>query len=243
MDHLFILSAATLAAGFLRGITGFGFALAAVPLYSLSVSPLQAVIVAQVLQFAAVPTDIAQHHRSADRRALGFLCVGALVFTPIGVYLATRLPADAMRLAIAVVVLLGLAALLGRITIREGRTPAITAGALAGLLGGLAAMPGPPAIAYFIGRGASKVASRASLLLFFGFTAAIALTTLAIGSDELHWDMLLVLAAAYPALLLGNWAGTMLFRRLGEGHYRSAALAVLFLSAIMTGAKGLAGLI
>ncbi|MFW2587333.1 sulfite exporter TauE/SafE family protein [Sagittula sp. SSi028] len=243
MTDLTVLAAATLAAGFLRGVTGFGFALAAVPFYSLSVPPLQAVILAQMLQIAAAPTDVVANWRHLDRRALGLLCAGAIVCTPLGAYFATRLDADVMRLAIAVVVLLGLFALLAKLRIPEGRIPAIAAGGIAGLLGGLAAMPGPPAVAYFLGRGADKATSRASLLLFFAFTASIALASLALGADVLSWAMLWQAAAMYPLMLAGTWAGTLLFRRLGDGHYRSAALGVLFLSAILTGVKGLGGLL
>ena len=240
---LVLLSAATLAAGFLRGVTGFGFALAAVPLYSLSVSPIEAVILAQLLQIAASPTDILHNHRHVDTKALRWLCLGALIFTPIGASLATRLPPDVMRLTIAVVVLLGLAALIAKVNIREGRGPAIAAGAVAGLLGGLAAMPGPPAVTYFLGRGGDNRTRRASLLMFFSFTAVIALTTLAIGSDVLRWGMLLTGLASYPALLAGTWLGTRLFLSLGDGHYRVAALGVLLVSAVLTGIKGLSGLI
>lgn len=241
MPDIAILAAATLAAGFLRGVTGFGFALAAVPFYSMIIPPLQAVILAQMLQIAAAPVDIRQVYRHVDRRALGLLCAGALVCTPVGAYFALRLPADILRLTIAVVVLIGLLALLTKMSIRDGRGPAMIAGAVAGLLGGLAAMPGPPAVAYFLGRGADKRVSRASLLLFFAFTACVALGSLAIGADVLRWDMVWRAAGAWPMMILGTMLGTRLFERLGEGHYRSAALAVLFLSAILTGAKGLAG--
>lgn len=242
MDALLALSAATLAAGFLRGVTGFGFALAAVPLYSLSVPPLHAVVMAQMLQIAATPMDIRQNHRHVDRQALARLCAGALVFTPVGAYFAARLPPDVMRLAIAAAVLLGLAVLLSRVKVRDGRGPAVIAGGLAGLLGGLAAMPGPPAVAYFLGRDAGKAASRASLLLFFSFTAVVALAALAIGSRSLSWEMLLGAALCFPAMVAGNRLGAALFRRLGEGHYRYAALGVLLVSALLTGAKGLEGL-
>jgi uncharacterized membrane protein YfcA len=243
MPDIVILAAATLAAGFLRGVTGFGFALAAVPLYSLSVPPLQAVILAQMLQIAAAPVDFMQVRRHVDRRALGLLCAGALVFTPVGAFFALRLPADVLRLAIAVVVLMGLVALLARFTVPGGRVATMIAGAMAGLLGGLAAMPGPPAVAYFLGRGTDRRVSRASLLLFFAFTACMALGSLALASDVLRWEMLTRAAAAWPLMILGTWAGTRLFERLGDGHYRIAALAVLFVSALLTGAKGLAGLL
>ncbi|WP_289034542.1 sulfite exporter TauE/SafE family protein [uncultured Roseibium sp.] len=241
MNEIMVLFVATLAAGILRGLTGFGFALAAVPLFSLRIDPLQAVFLAQILQVAAAPTDIYHNHRNVDREALTLLCAGALVVTPIGAYFATRLPPDAMRLAIAIVVLLGLIALLSKVKIRGGRGPVLAAGATAGLLSGLAAMPGPPAVAYFLGSGIGKVESRASLLLFFAFAAVIALFSLAIGSDVMGWHLLLSAAIGYPAMLTGTWLGEHLFHRLGDGHYRVAAITVLFISALLTGAKGLSG--
>lgn len=237
------LAAATFSAGFLRGITGFGFALAAVPLFSLSISPVHAVILAQILQIAAAPLDLYRHHNSLDRSALMPLCAGAVLLTPIGAVCATQLAPDVMRLAIALVVLFGLAALLFNLRIPVGRGPAVAAGAMAGLLGGLAAMPGPPAVAYFLGRGLDKSTSRASLLLFFAFTAALALLSIAAGSDLLDWPLLVKGTLCYPALLAGTALGGLVFQRLGEGHYRMAALGVLFLSALVTGLKGLTGLL
>ncbi|MBT8153797.1 sulfite exporter TauE/SafE family protein [Epibacterium ulvae] len=243
MDHVFLLSAATFAAGFLRGVTGFGFALAAVPIYSLIVSPIFAVILAQILQVAAAPVDLVQNHKIIDRRALGLLILGSLPGVVVGALVATQLSPDLLRLVIAALVMLGLVALMAKIKLPGGRGPALVAGSCAGLLAGLAAMPGPPAVAYFLGRGTDKRVSRASLLVFFAFTALAALSFVALTSDVLEWSMGLSAALAYPALLLGTWAGTKLFERLGDGSYRTAALGVLLVSALLTGAKGLQGLL
>lgn len=57
-SDLLLMALAVFAAGVLRGVTGFGFAMAAVPLMSLVISPLQAVLTAQVLQAVAVPIDL-----------------------------------------------------------------------------------------------------------------------------------------------------------------------------------------
>lgn len=243
MGDIWVLFAATLAAGFLRGVTGFGFALAAVPIFSLVVTPIHAVVLAQMLQIAAAPVDIVANRRNIDRKSLALLCAGAVLLAPVGAYLATRLPPDVMRVTISAAVFLGLAALLLRVKVPAGRGPAIVAGAIGGLMGGLAGMSGPPAVAYFLGRGIGKDESRATLLLFFAFAAALALTALSIGSDAVTLVAFWGAVVSFPALMLGTWAGTWLFRRLGEGHYRTAALGVLFLSAMLSGIKGLTGLL
>lgn len=243
MEHVVLLSAATFAAGFLRGVTGFGFALAAVPIYSLIVPPIFAVVLAQILQVAAAPVDLVQNRKILDRRALRLLILGALPAVALGALLATRLSPDLLRLVIAGLVLMGLGALMADIKLPAGRRPALMAGACAGLLAGLAAMPGPPAVAYFLGRGTDKRVSRASLLVFFAFTALVALVFVALSSDVLSWAVAGAAALAWPALMAGTWAGSKLFERLGDGSYRRAALGVLLVSALMTGAKGVQGLL
>lgn len=243
MTALLLLAMATLLAAVLRGVTGFGFALAAVPIYSLGLPPIEAVILAQMLQILAAPGDVIANRGHIDRKALGLLCAGALVLTPVGAVLALRLDPDALRLAIAVVVLLGLAVLLTSVKVPDGTLPALAAGGIAGLLAGLAAMPGPPAVAYFLGRHADRRSARASLLLFFAFTAAVALTVLTLRTDILRWQMVGTAALLYPVMLGGTWIGARLFERMGDGQYRSAALGVMALSALLAGARGLSGLL
>lgn len=243
MDPILITPLAVLLAGFLRGVTGFGFALAAVPLLSLAQQPLFAVIVVQLLQIVVAPVDIVQHHRRIDMKALGLLFAGALIAAPVGAYVATRLDPNVLRIAVALFVLLGLLAILKKVVVPAGARPAVLAGALAGLLAGIAAMPGPPAVAYFLGRNADKAASRASLLVFFSGTALIVLTTMLLTSNAIVWEMLRAAALGFPALLIGNYLGTRLFHRLNDDSYRNLALAMLFISAFLTGLKGLQGLL
>jgi uncharacterized membrane protein YfcA len=243
MEHWIILPVATLAAGFLRGVTGFGFALAAVPLYSMVVPPQFAVIMVQILQIAVAPVDIYHNRKTIDRPALKLLFLGALIGAPLGAIFAAGLSPDVMRILIAIFVFIGLIAIAKKLTFRSGRRPAIIAGAIAGLLAGIAAMPGPAAVAYFLGTGADKATSRSSLLVFFAGTAVFVLTTVLLTSDIATLDMLYAAILSLPALLLGTYLGTLLFRRLGDGGYRMMALGVMFLTAVVTGAKGLEGLI
>lgn len=243
MGDLPLLLAAIFAAGFLRGVTGFGFALAAVPFISMVVPPLHAVIVVQILQLAMAPIDLAQNHKHIDRRSLTWLFAGAALVAPGAAMLATRLNPDVMRTAVALFVLLGLFAILREARIPAGRGPALSAGAMAGLMAGLAAMPGPPAVAYFLGRGTDKAVSRASLLVFFAGTAGFVLLTMMMTSQAVTWAIGKTALIGLPALLAGTMLGTKLFERLGDGSYRKAALAVLLISALMTGYKGLSGLL
>ncbi len=170
-----VISAAVFGAAVLRGLTGFGFALAAVPAMSFVVSPARAVCIAIVLQCLVGLRDVVTMRALLDRNALGLLSIGALLGTPLGILALTQLSADAMRGGLGLVVGAGLIALIARVELAPGRGPALGAGVLSGLFSGLAAMPGPPAIAYFLGRAAPAVTTRASLMVFFFLTSLMAL--------------------------------------------------------------------
>ncbi len=234
-----IICLAVFAAAILRGLTGFGFALAAVPAMSFVVSPARAVSIAIVLQCLIGMRDVVTMRAFLDRRALGLLSFGALVGTPIGVLALTHLSPAAMRIVLSLVVITGLVALVAKIRLAPGRGPALGAGVLSGLFSGLAAMPGPPAIAYFLGRGQSAVTTRASLMVFFFVTSAMTLPGLIV-ADRIDRDTALLAIIAFPALVIGTWAGGKIFARLGEGGYRTAALGLLALTALATGLRGLA---
>lgn len=237
-----IISFAVFGAAVLRGLTGFGFALAAVPAMSFVVSPARAVSIAIMLQCLVGLRDIVTMRALLDRRALMLMSAGAIVGTPIGIVALTQLSPDAMRVVLAVVVIIGLLALMAKIELPEGRGPAIGAGLLSGIFSGLAAMPGPPAVAYFLGRSAPAVNTRASLMVFFFLTSLMALPGLLI-ADRLDKDSALLALTAFPALLIGTWAGGKAFAHLGEGGYRTAAIGLLALTAIATGLKGIAAFI
>src|SRR5580700_3067784 len=89
---LFVLPCAFIAA-LLRGFTGFGFAIAAVPLLSLALPPARVVPLAVVLQVLASMVDLRAASRITDWRSLVWLSPGMVVGTPLGLWLLTRMSA------------------------------------------------------------------------------------------------------------------------------------------------------
>ncbi|PJE27632.1 hypothetical protein SAMN06297129_0418 [Pseudooceanicola antarcticus] len=242
MDQITLICTAVFAAAVLRGLTGFGFALAAVPALSLFLDPAQAVTIAILLQCMVGLRDLALMRKLVQFRALGLMGAGALIGTPLGIWGLTLLPADVMRLVLAGIVGIGLAALILKTRLPPGPGPAIGAGFASGLFSGLAAMPGPPAIAYFLGTETPAKQTRASLMVFFFLTSLIAMPGLWL-TGRLHAETFTQALIAFPALLIGTWAGGRAFEKLGEGGYRTAATALLGVTAAVTATRGLAGLL
>lgn len=228
----------------LRGIAGFGFALAAVPILSLVLPPFQAVTLAVLMQVIVGVHDIFSMHSNVHKPTLMRLCLGSLLGTPIGIFALAALSPDAARILIAAAVLGGLALLL-RYKPTEPRPHhglALFAGVASGAFSGLAAMPGPPAVAFYLGAGISAVQTRASLFLFFFVTALIATPGLIIAGGA-STQILALTVISIPALALGTKVGTEVFNRLDGDQYRQVAIGVMGLSAIIAGWRGLSGYI
>lgn len=231
-----------LASGMLRGLTGFGFAIAAVPLLSTVLSPRLAVAVAALLQLTVGIVNAPRAWRHADRASLAPLLAGAMIGTPLGMVALRLAPTGLSRLAVAAAALLALVAAwrgsrLGGSVV--GRRPA-AAGIVSGLLNGLAAMPGPPVVAHFLNAPVDPAAARASLTLYFAATAVFAVASgLVAGIIDGRAATLALICA--PLLLAGDWLGGRLFLAGGERVFRPVALMVLAAAAGVAAARGMAG--
>lgn len=87
-------------AGFFRGLTGFGFALAAVPLLTCFISPAQAAVTVILLQCFVGFRDIVILRSEIDRKSVRRLSIGAVVGTGPGIFLLTWLNQDVMRVSL-----------------------------------------------------------------------------------------------------------------------------------------------
>lgn len=229
---------------FLRGLAGFGFALAAVPIISLVLSPVEAVTIAILLQIVVGIRDSFTLYMDVHRPSLIRLSLGSIVGIPVGVLALTALSPDAARIMIAIAVLAGLILLLRyKPSASEPNGPlAVVAGLVAGIFTGLAAMPGPPAVAYYLGTSIAPKQMRASLLLFFFLTCMLTTPGLFL-KGALTESTLLLTALSIPSMALGTWCGTAAFNRLNSARYRQVAIAVMAVSALIAGARGIAAYI
>jgi uncharacterized membrane protein YfcA len=233
----------------IRGFTGFGFAIAAVPLLSLVLQPVDLVPAVLVLNMAAGAQQVHKLWSAADWLSVRWLLLGSLAGLPLGIALLTRLPADLMRFAIAAVVLFAVLALWGgfRFHTMPGRVTSLAVGALSGLLNGAAAMPGPPVILLYLSGPTAVAVGRASLVMFFFFSAAIG-TALAVAEGlitgpTLMLTALMLTALMLPALVLGNRLGDRGFDRSSPQAYRRVAFGSLLAIALIALVRSLAGIL
>lgn len=230
--------AVVLAGGFMRGFTGFGFAMAAVPLLALVIVPARAVPFVVLLQLLAGVWDWREARKRAHWASLPWLMAGALVGTPLGTLSLRAMNADWARLAIAGAVLLAVLLLARGLKIETlPKRPALAAiGLLAGVLNGVAAMPGPPVIVLYLASAVSVEVGRASLLIFFSVNNLIGAAS-AGTAGLIPPGSLVLAAAALPLLLVTQWLGRRVYLRASPARYRQVALIFLSALAALTAAR------
>lgn len=214
--------------GVLRGFTGFGFAVAAVPLLSLVIEPAEAVAIVALLQVAIGLTDIGDAWRKTDWPSLVPVAGAMAVATPLGFSLLLVLSGAGARLLIALTLILATVLILSgwRFRERPSRSVAVGVGLLSGIFNGLAAMPGPPVVAYYLGQRLDAARTRATLIVYFLMTATLALGA-AVLSGLIGYREIAAAIIGFPLLFAGGKIGERLFRQVGDGGYRRVATAAL----------------
>ncbi|HEX7928995.1 MAG TPA: sulfite exporter TauE/SafE family protein [bacterium] len=224
-----------MAGGFLRGISGFGAALGMVPLLAMVV-PTQSAVVTVVLTtlLTNIPMSYATRHE-ADWRTVAWISVGAAVGLLPGLWLLAHLPSNDLRRMVGVVVLAS-AALLAFAQPRKDALTApfrLAAGVVSGVLNGAVSLGGPPVVLYFLWTTATAETSRASFVAYFTVLQLAQLAALLVAGlitlDNLAWT-----AVVAPAMMLGTYAGSWVFRIGGHRHFRLIALVLLAITGLVT---------
>lgn len=223
------MAATILLANMLRAFTGFGFALAALPVLSLVLAPTTAVSLIVMLTLAVSIQSLGSYrHDIPIKNMVGMIAISA-IGTLFGTYLLLIFSPDMFRLLIGGTVMAAcfLLAKYKPAPHRAGGIFGLGSGLLSGLLNGALAIPGPPVIIYSMAVYDQARVARAFLLGFFLFSSAFATASYGfkgiIGLQEL-----VLFALCYPAMLVGEKLGTILFERYGDASHRSIAIWALF---------------
>jgi len=228
-----MLVVATVCAGFagglVRGYSGFGFALAAVPFLTLFLPPTTAVPAVLPIEVGIGLATIPAIQGHVARPALFGLIAGTLFGTPLGLMFLASVSPDQMRLVVGAAVLAAVAILWQRPTISSGSlgfAPLAGAGLVSGLLNGGTALSGPPAIVALLSTDLPTSSTRSTIMAFVAFSAALGIAIAVSGGLYPSRALGTTLVMA-PAAAMGTLMGNALFSRTSETHYRPASLGIL----------------
>jgi uncharacterized protein len=239
------LVAVLIIGGVVKGVLGVGLPLVLVPLIA---HFLGLPIAVALLSVPIVVTNVGQALEGGRTRAAVYRLVPILGPLIVGTVLGVHLLVSANRRALDIgagtsfVVLAAVLLLLRRVRVhrRAERWVGPVVGLLAGVLGGVTAMFGPPLIAYQIGLGADPNTFVKNMAILALTASSTLLVTLG-GAGALTGADLLVSAAAIIPIQLGMPLGRWLRRRVPPGVFRAIVLCTLAWAGLDMLRRGLIG--
>ena len=234
-EGLWALCLIYLAAGIVRGFTGFGTALIVVPVAGIYLTPeqiLMMIAVSGILSnFFLVPTAWGD----ADRGEIAVLTSAALIGMPVGIWLLSQVDAISIRWVVAGIASVTLIAVVSgwQYTGRLGTKGLSMIGAGAGFVGGLTALTGPIAIMFYLANARKAVAVRANMILFLATLDILMICILAINGliDAATIVLGCLVSIPYAAAI---FVGKSFFNPERETLYRVVAYTIVAL-ALVTG--------
>jgi uncharacterized protein len=229
---------AALAGGVVQSATGFGFALIAAPGLTAVLGPRVAVSTLTVIGALVNVLTLGSERRTTAilRRRTALLVVASIPGAAVGALLLAHLPVPLLRAIVAAITIAAVAIfwLARNATVAHAGWPRTAwVGALAGTMGAVAGINGPPVVAHLRRLGASAAQARDTLAAFFLASGAMTFAALvATGALKLETKSLVLTAAAAG---IGQLVGRFGFHALTE-HRDVATLATLVLSAAMAAA-------
>lgn len=230
---LAVIILAAFVGGLVRGFSGFGTALIFLPLASPHLGPFGAIIALTIMDIFGPLPNLRRAWAVVEKGDLARLLLGCALILPVGLWLLTRSDPVLFRYLVSLISLSMLAALiLGlryRGAVHRGMVTAI--GGAAGLLGGVAGIPGPAVILFYMSRPLPVAVIRATILLFlFAFDFLILGYLTGMGRVTLP-AVGIGLMLAIPNIA-GNGLGGWLFRPEREKLYRATAYLVIASAAL-----------
>lgn len=221
---------AVLAAGLVRGFSGFGLSATVMACLVFVLPPIALIPVCFVLEASASLLMARGGMRTADRTLSAALAGGNLIGVPIGLFVTGVLTVEHSRL-VALLLILTLATLQfarGSGAPASAATPAagLVAGLAAGVAAGLASVGGMVIALFLLGRAMPVATVRGSLVLFLALSMPVSGGWL-FAHGMLDGLALQRAATLTPPMLIGVLLGSRLFDPSRQRLYRRACLLLL----------------
>ena len=235
-------------AAIVHGIAGFGFAQVSMGLLPLFRSAGPASVIFSMVAIVANARVLWSVREYFEWKDWIIPVAGLAAGMPLGIYYFQQFGEDQFRIFIGATLLLAVALLIimrqlsfvrnwiEEAGLKPGWTWGVTAGFLAGILGGAIAMPGPPMIIYgtfMVGADLWKGRRmKAVFTAFFGTVQLYRLASLLI-AGSVTAPLMAEAVLGLPALFLGAWLGILIFRYIPQKIFRWLVLAMLAANALI----------
>lgn len=245
-NELLLAAGVALVAGWVKGMVGFAMPMVLVSGLSMFLPPdlaLAGLILPTLVTngFQALREGIPAAI-SAMKAFRVFLAAG-LVFLVIGAQVVSSLPASTFLLMIGIPVsFFALIQILGVQLVLRNPSPRIELGigSVAGFVGGMSGIWGPPTVAYLTALNTPKAMQMRVQGVIYGL-GAVALLVAHVGSGIFRADTAPFSAALILPAAIGMWIGLQLQSRIDQALFRKVTLLVLLVTGLNLLRRGLMG--
>jgi uncharacterized membrane protein YfcA len=235
VELILIVALGAALAGFVQGLSGFGFGLTAMSLWAWTLEPQLAAALAVFGGLTGQTIAAVSVRRGFNLPRLLPFVLGGLAGLPLGIYVLPRLDVPLFKgllglLLVVMCPLMYFAARLPRIT-HGGRMADAVAGAAGGVMGGLGGFTGVVPALWCTLRGFEKHVQRAVIQ---NFNLAMLTVTFSsyVATGIVKREMLPLFAIVVPAMLIPTLLGTRLYAGISDTGFRKVVLGLLTASGI-----------
>lgn len=232
--QLLLIAAGAAVAGFVQGLSGFGFSLTALSLWAWALPPQPAAVLAVFGGLSGQVLAAFSVRRGFDWRTLLPFIAGGLAGLPLGMWLLPRIDAVAFRAFVGTLLVVWCPAMLlsDRLPrLDAGRIGDAVAGAVGGLMGPLGGYTGAVPTLWCTLRGFDRDAQRAVIQNFNLVMLAVTMAGY-LASGVATRAMAPAMAVVLPALVLPALAGMRVYGRISPAGFRKVVLSLLTLSGV-----------
>jgi len=230
----FILAVTVFVAGVARGLSGFGTGMIVAPVAAALYGPKVALVALVIMDsLPTIPVTIPVLKIARWREVLP-VAAGIAALLPLGVYILKVGDEVMLRWTISAAILLCAALLWSgwRYLGRRTMPLSFAVGGIAGVLSGIASIPGPPIIFYWMAAELPAVIMRANLLTVFVLGESLSLVNLWAAGLLVGPAVMLGITQAIP-YFVGLMIGWKLHTRASDEFYRRMTFILIVLAAVL----------
>lgn len=225
-----------LLASFTQGVTGFGFALIAVPLLSLFIPEMRNITpIVVIYSFLTNIIIVYKAWRNIEFRKIIPLVVFGIAAIPIGTYMLLYVKVDTLKIIVGIVITITAITMSKNLKIKiknENLSYGIV-GLLSGFLNGSAGLSGPPVVLFLTNQNTDKEAFRASIT-FYGIATNIFTIILFSIKGIVNVSVLQTTVLYLPALIIGVLSGIMISNKINEAFFRKLTIYLIAILGLYT---------
>ena len=232
-----------LLAGLVQTVTGFAYALIAVPLLTMVTGPREAIMLVLFTGMLMKAVMVYKTWNDGNFSRIWLIFAASVVGGIPGAYVLRWIDDGALKIFISVALLLCTAGLCVRckVTIRRPWLAQSVVGALSGFLGATTAFNGPPIVLYMMNENEDKVMMRANLVRYFMMGNIVTMGMAAfMGSLPMSGDLPIYAMISIPAVMIAWALGNKVFQGMNPFLFRRLAMLIIGCSAVVTLCSGLA---